>query len=341
MRIVKLDLKHNILKLKPETSEDLYVLEKILKPGDIISGKTLRSITIRRGDQTIKGEKRWIYVKIRAETIKFNEHANELRVKGKMIEAPEDVELSYHTFEIKLGEVVEIQHEWKKYEIDKLKEMKVKRPKIVICVLDDEECDIALLNGSLRPGGKIHGTHGKRYESDIESKRKKYFEKIAKRLEEVDCERIIIVGPGFAKEDLFKHIKEKHSEVAKKIVIDSVSHTGEAGINEVFRRGIIDRVVKDSLLVKETKLIEKFFEKLAKNDLVVYGIKETKRALELGAVDTLIVSDVLIRNNESLLDLAEKTGAKIKIISTNHDAGKRFLGLGGVGGFLRFEINKF
>lgn len=338
MRILKKDLKKGIVKLVPETIEDLYILEKILRPGDVIAGKTLRSMTIMRGDQVIKGEKKWISVRLKVENVKLSEHANELRVKGKIIEAPEDVELAYHTFEIKLGREVEIERKWKEYEIEKLKELKIKRPKIVICVLDDEECDITILNGSLKQAGKVRGVRGKRYDNNIEDKRKQYFESVAKRLEEIECERIVIAGPGFAKDELAKLIKERHPELMKKIVIDSVAHTGEAGINEVFRRGIVDRVVKDSLLAKETKLVEKFLERLAKDELVVYGLEETKKALEVGAVDTLLISDVMLRDNEALLELAEKIGAKIKIISSNHDAGKRFLGLGGIGGFLRFKI---
>ena len=337
MQIIKMDLKKNRLTLKTETPEDLYVLESILKPGDIIRGKTLRGMTIRRDDQVIKGEKRWIHVGLRVESIKFNEESNELRVGGKIIEAPEDVELAHHTFEIGIGTVVEIEHEWKKYEIERIKELKVKKPRIGVCILDEEECDIWIISESIKKIGSIRGIHGKRYKSSMESEIKKYFSEILKILQNIEVDGLIIAGPGFIKEEFYNFIRQAH--LVKNVLVDSVSHTGDVGLNELLRRGTVERMIKNSMVVEETKLVEKFLEKISKNDLVVYGLEETRKALEMGTVETFIISDKLIRSHEDLLDLAEKTDAKIRIISSNHDAGKRFLGMGGIGGFLRFRID--
>ncbi|RLI96396.1 MAG: mRNA surveillance protein Pelota, partial [Candidatus Aenigmatarchaeota archaeon] len=54
MKIIKKDLRHNKLVIKPETEDDLWVLEKIIQPGDLVSGKTVRSIAIERGDKREK-----------------------------------------------------------------------------------------------------------------------------------------------------------------------------------------------------------------------------------------------------------------------------------------------
>ncbi len=337
MKILTYNKKKKLMKIKVETEEDLYVLEKILKAGDEIEGKTSRSIVIRRGDEKIKAERRSIIVKIKVEGAKLSNDGRELRVKGKIIEGPEDVEFSYHTFEILPGTEVKIWHDWRNYEIDKLRELKVRVPKVLILVLDDEECDIALFDGSLKLQGSIKGVSGRKSE-DTEERRKVYLGKVLKFIGDSNFEKLIIVGPGFTKDELVKMIREKDKKLLDKIILDSVSHVGEPGINEVFKRGIIERVVENSIMVKETRIVERFFEALSKNEMVVYGIKEVEEAVSMRAVDTLLISDKLVHDNQSLLESAEKFGAKVKIISTKHDAGKRFLGIGGIGAFLRFRV---
>jgi len=59
-----------------------------------------------------------------------------------------------------------------------------------------------------------------------------------------------------------------------------------------------------------------------------------------GAVERLLITDILIRNErgEELLRLAKQNNSKFTIINTIHEAGKKFEGIGGVGTILRFKI---
>ena len=123
-------------------------------------------------------------------------------------------------------------------------------------------------------------------------------------------------------------------------MVESVSTTSRAGLNEVIKRGIINRIYAESRVAKETQLIEKLLEEIAKNGLAVYGIDDVKKALEYSAIDILLVSDSLVRNHEieKIIDIAEEMGGKVVIVSSEHDAGKQLKALGGVAGLLRFPI---
>jgi stalled ribosome rescue protein Dom34 len=62
-------------------------------------------------------------------------------------------------------------------------------------------------------------------------------------------------------------------------------------------------------------------------------------ALSKGAVQMLLISDVLVRRKEGerLLVAARKTQGDFIIINTMHEAGKKFEGIGGVAALLRFK----
>ncbi|MBI5347339.1 MAG: mRNA surveillance protein pelota [Candidatus Aenigmarchaeota archaeon] len=329
MKILGYKEKKGVLRLEPETSNDLWLLEKILKPGDIIKGRTQRSIKIQRGDQEVRTERRTITVRLCAEKVDFSEDGSEIRVNGKILEGPEEVEHGYHTFEIRVNEPVSIERQWKKFELDKIYAAKIKHPRIMICVLDDSECTIAMLTERLQFLVNMQGVSGKTYgEADKTS----YFSNIIKYIEEKDFDFLIVAGPGFTKEAIAKELKEK----GVTMLVDSVSHTGEAGVQEVLKRGAVERLYHNSQIHKQTILVEKFFEELARDGKIVYGAKETEIAVKMGAVEELLISDILVRENEQLLGEAEKMGGKVHIIESHHEAGKRFANFG-VAGFLRYR----
>ena len=143
------------------------------------------------------------------------------------------------------------------------------------------------------------------------------------------------------KKNVFNVIKEKYPETTKKIILEYSSSATKAGINELLKRGTLFKIVKESRIQEETKMIKDFFEHLAKNDdLVTYGLDAVKEAVKLGAVDTILVSDVMIKNSEieALCSEVEQFGGNVEIISTTHEMGERFNRIGGIGAFLRFKI---
>jgi protein pelota len=332
MRILRKDLKHDKITVMPENLDDLWVLEKILQAGDVVSGKTQRSIKISRGEQSIKAGRKTIFVKLMVESIEFSE--TQLRLKGRIIESSEG-EHGYHTFETEPNRIMTIEREWRGYEIRMLEKARKKHPPILIVVLDDNECSIATLTQRLGPVTTIRGVSGKSLGREDKGR---YLSEVLKVVRNRAAKHIIIAGPGFAKEGLMKLIKEKEPELAKKILMDTISHTGEVGIKEVLKRGMVNRVYKDSELGEQTMLIEAFFEALAKDGLVTYGPEHVKNAVEIGAVERLLVCDKLVRENQELIKTAEQSRSEVKIINTDHEAGQRLLSMGGLAAFLRYRV---
>ena len=153
-----------------------------------------------------------------------------------------------------------------------------------------------------------------------------------------------------------------------------VSYGGESGFNEAI--DLSSDVLTNVKLVQEKKVISTFFEALAK-DTGKYslGVNETLKALEMGAVETLIVwedlsiqrhvlkntatgeesvfvttDDLVVGEHMEVIDVMplveylannySKFGATISFVSNKSTEGSQFChGFGGIVGLLRYVVN--
>src|SRR3989304_2888169 len=77
---------------------------------------------------------------------------------------------------------------------------------------------------------------------------------------------------------------------------------------------------------------------------VTYGLAEVENAVNLGAVEKLIIADTLLRDAddeqrlrlEKLMHETERRNGTITVISTEHEAGTKLTALGSIAALLRF-----
>ena len=149
---------------------------------------------------------------------------------------------------------------------------------------------------------------------------------------------ILVGGPGPTKET-FLSGDYLNTEVKKKVLgTKDLSYTGEFGLHELVDKSH-DLLAKEAV-IKEKQLLEKFFTALNKDpQRVTYNKEKTKRALEYGAVDILLLSEDLEEQELTEFEnLADKKSTHIEIISNETKEGQQFKQLGGVGALLRFPI---
>ena len=73
--------------------------------------------------------------------------------------------------------------------------------------------------------------------------------------------------------------------------------------------------------------------------MAYYKEKDVRKALQYGAVELLIVSKSFDKKTaKELTELAENTGSKVEIVSTETTEGEQFNNLSGIGAILRFKI---
>jgi protein pelota len=331
------DLKHGIGKITPENMEDIYLLSGVITQGSLLTARTIRSREIRRGNEKVKGKKESIILTISVEKTEFHEDKG-LRAGGKIVKGPEDLERGYHSIEIAPNDFITVEKPWRSWEIDKIKKAEKKAEKVLVCVLDETEADIWLVQERAKHLIHLNCSLGKK--SGISTKQQ-YYSAIYEYLKsKEDLKYFVVAGPAFAKEELVDFIRQKYRKLAEKISTHQISQTGEAGLQELLKAGVLEKLLKQSRISEETEAVEKLLSEIGKDGLAVYGLKETQKALEAGALETLLASDKKVREVEDLLEQAEKQKAKILIVSSEHQSGEKLLGLGGVAGLLRYKIAK-
>jgi protein pelota len=277
MKILKSDFKKGFATVKINVNDDLWYLENLLEVGDFVKSRTLRSVFMEREGKKIKTDRKPMVLTVEIEKMEFQKYANRLRLTGKIKEGPEEAQLgSYHTIEVELGTVLTIyKQEWKQYQIDKLKKAQTRVPDILIVVTDSEQATFGLLK---RSGVNIVSELRNPHSRQDEEKLPEFYKKVASEINKFSkVKKIILAGPGFAKEHVQKIIQDNHPDVKEKLIIDSVSSATESGVNEILKRGSLDKVIKDSEIVKETQIIQEFFTHLNKDDgLAVYVLKQIK-----------------------------------------------------------------
>jgi len=347
MKVIFRDLKHGEIKLMPENLDDIWHLYNIVEEGDLIRAVTFR--TDEQKDDKIrskKAEKKRMKLGIRVSEVKFHEFSDRLRIHGTIEEGPQDLK-SFHTLNIdadKMDKLSIIKEQWKDYQLQRIDEaVKLSKQAILTFVsLDDDSATIAVLRQS-----------GVQWIADIDSKRSgkmyeskntenEYFGEIISvvRTNKTKDSSLVVVGPGFTKEHFLKYGREKEPQLFEKCVVHGVGNSGMNGVQEAIKTGIIGQITKENRVVFETSLVEKLFEEIKKNGLAAYGEEEVKNALLNGAVERLLITDILIRNErgEELLRLAKQNNSEFTIINTMHEAGKIIEGIGGVGALLRFKF---
>jgi protein pelota len=117
-----------------------------------------------------------------------------------------------------------------------------------------------------------------------------------------------------------------------------------SGFQEVLRRGAVDRIMEESRIARESRLMDELLKEIALDGKAAYGLEEVKLALDYGAIDTLLVADEMLRverekgHIDSFLQSVEHTQGKIVVFSTIFEPGQKLLALGGIAALLRFNI---
>lgn len=336
MRIVRKDLKNGVLTLKLDNPDDAWKLDSVLDEGDLISGRTMRSTEVLRGDKKERGGKKPVFLKIILEKKEFHEYSGNLRLTGKIIEGPEDTAGSYHTFGADEGTVITVKKEWKKWQLEKIRKSQNAQPKILVCVMDEREALFAEIGERIKILAEISNPRaGKQFGAEYA----RYFSEIISFMKNRKFDRAVIAGPGFAKEDVYAKIKQE-PEISGNVVMENCSHTGETGVQEIIRRGAVEKALKDSRIAEETGAVESFLTELSKDGKVTYGKVEVEKAVDMGAVEMLLVSEKCVRESEKLMEKAEKNGAQVFVVSELHESGQKLYNMGGLAAFLRFKIQK-
>lgn len=239
--------------------------------------------------------------------------------------------------------------------IEPLKEILETQEVYGLLVIDRQEATIGLLEGkqikkinTFTSGvpGKVRagGQSSQRFHRITEGLAKEFFRRIADEMKKVffDMPRlkgILIGGPLPTKEEFLEQGELVTALKNKIIAIKDLGYTDEHGLELLVEQS--QQEIAEQELIKEKNILNRFFETLGKHrEKAVYGLEKTKLALERGAVEILLISKKLPKEEKIEFEkMAENIGATVVIVSMENQDGEQFYNLTkGVGAILRFAM---
>lgn len=156
-------------------------------------------------------------------------------------------------------------------------------------------------------------------------KRHNYVRKVAETAvslfitnDKVNVGGLVLAGSADFKNDLASSDMFDQRLSAKVIKIVDISYGGDNGFNQAIE--LAAEALSNVKFLQEKKLIAKFFDEVAQDTgKYVFGVEETLRALDMGAIETLIVYESL---DVQKYELRHPITSEIKIIHLFPDQAK-------------------
>lgn len=205
------------------------------------------------------------------------------------------------------------------------------------------------------PNRKISNLRFSHHQKAIENFYKAIIKKLCEAVNFDVTRTIVITGPGFTKTSFYNYIKENSSklgyEVMNKnlksfILCDSTSSDRRA-IGEVLRNKAFVSRIHDQHYIHHNRAIDTLRKRLEDNDeTVAIGLEDVCKAVQLGAVDSILITEYLIRNGYTeqrkhihhILEDAKRHGGKVYYLSDEHYSSEFLTNLTGVAALLRMSI---
>jgi len=195
--------------------------------------------------------------------------------------------------------------------LDPLKNMLTEKEIYGLFLIDRRECTIGILRGNRVDmlkymTSQVPGKHGRggqsqrRFERLTEIAAHEWFEKCGEKISEIFQSEKNIVGifaggPGPTKK-YFVDENYLHYEIQDKIVdVFDTGYTDEFGLRELVSAA--SETMVDLKIAKEKQVMKRFLKEITKGDqsLAIYGEDHIRKALQMGAIDTLLLSENLRR----------------------------------------------
>ena len=357
MKILEKDLKQGSILVKVESLNDLWTVYNLIDEGDAVISRTHRRVVFREGSA---GERKPMKLKLKVEQVSFHEFSNRLRIKGTILEGPDEYVSygSYHTFNIEpRAKLWIIKDKWFRTELKRLEEASKFEENFLIFLIAIEKGLATLGMMSNFNHHKIASIKknipGKRYEQSHRNRALKEFFSDIQRVLEQNAEKkeinlIIVCGPGHMRQHFIKFLKENSKmDLSSKIRSIRASSGTESAIQEVLKSPELMKIKKNVKILQDARKVDEIMKVLGKNaDLIAIGFEEVSNAAMAGAIEELFLTDTLIRGAskeskmkiEEIINNVENTGGTVNILNRQHPPGEQLEDFGSLVGILRYKM---
>ncbi len=341
------------LRARCEGEDDLWTLARFLRPGQafaMLGERRDASTGGQEGGRAKAAERRTMWIVLEVLNVEHHAFAETLRVHGLIREAPMD-HGQHHTHVVDVGDEVEVtsQTPFRDVDLQLIAEAEAagQRPRVALLVVEHDEVILyTVAQRGLREGMTWTMRGGGKRGGDLRAAASVEEAFLSGTASEVAATLagdvpVVVAGPGHAKDRMASVLGAVAPSLHLTVVATSIG--GRAAANEVLREGLAGDVLADHALIRETNLVEEALTRMQVGGAVAYGREHLEKAINDGAVETLVVLADLLRGSEEprwsrlCASVAEFGGAVVQC-SVDHDAGAQLDGLGGAVALTRYKV---
>ena len=364
--------KSGTVTIVPQDKEDLWQLYNLIQKGDEIRLTTQRNVkkaSTGGGGAKEKGkvERKTLTLTINVEGIEYDPSDEHMRLRGKTVEANEFVPAqSFHTAELELNKTFTLyKQEWDdvSYGIIVKACSIEERAEVGAVVLEEGVAHICLITDNMTVlRNKIEKAiprkrrgEGSSHDKALEKFLGMVVSTMLRNLDLAKLKAVILASPGFVAQQLYDEIFAQATRDSNKLVFHNKSkfvvvHSSTGylqGLEETLKDPQVQRQLRNTKFTEEANVFDEFQRILNLDDgRAWYGPDEITKAIDLGAVRYLMLTDSLFRSDDistrknyiKLSDEAKTQGAEVLVFSSLHESGVQLDQLSGVAALLKYPV---
>lgn len=365
--------KSGTIAMVPQDKEDLWQLYNLIQKGDEIELSTYRNVkkstSAAGGKDKGKTERRLLRLKLAVQDVDYAPSDEVMRISGKTTEQHEFVpNQSFHTAEVQLNKSFKLSKpEWDdiSFGIVLAASSVETKAEVGAVVMEEGVAHLCLVTENMTVlRNKIEKSIPRKSRGDgggssHDKALGRFYEMVlATMVRNFDIEKlkvIILASPGFTATNLLKTtmdmaVKEENKTVLKNKSKFLVVHSSTGylqGLEEVLKDPAVQKRLNDTKYAREALIFDDFQKSLNDDDdRAWYGPAEVAKAVDLGAVKYLMVTDSLFRSDDiatrkRYIELAENVrgqGGEVLVFSSLHESGEQLDQLTGVAVLLKYPV---
>ncbi|KAK0416753.1 hypothetical protein QR680_012661 [Steinernema hermaphroditum] len=348
-----------------EEREEMWHIYNLIRSDDIITMSTARKVVNESATGSVSTSRVMVTLSIQVEDIDFDAEGGALHLKGRNVAENDYVKIgAYHTHDIEINRRFKLyKNNWDSIDLERLEEAMDSGAKadVAVIVMHEGIARVCLVTSTMtivkasinmqipRKRKGFTQNHEKGMDRFYNTICLAFFRHV--NLEVVKC--VVIGSPGFVRDQFMDYLTTYADKEGIKSVVDNKSKFILAHCSSGFKRSVKELLEQPALASKlsdtkaqaETKALNEFYELMSTEpDRAFYGYNHVLSAVDLQAVESLLLSDKLFRSNSiaerqkyvRLVEAVKEQNGSVLIFSSMHVSGEQLGLLSGVAAILRY-----
>ncbi|KAL4382327.1 hypothetical protein HN51_005944 [Arachis hypogaea] len=357
----------------PEEPDDIWILYNIINPGDYVTADTSRKVHHQLNDaKTTTASRVKLSIHLKVTCRDFHKDSSTLRIHGRNLEPNNYIAVgSFHTLTLERNKPFELHKKlWKDDVIEALQEREnheaCPEAELAVILFQQDHAEIYLIGkgvtamvskvetSSSRSGGRKSSSSSP---SSSNSKNVFFREVFTAFIKHVDLNKVknTVIASEDSKKDEFrrfmiseaKRMKMRSIEENIGRIVVAAGGGCNGDLKDLLGEGTVINLMKDSKVGLQIRALKKVWDMVSSDsDRACYGPKSVESAQEMGAIETLLISDELYRSDEvairkrhgCLVKAVRESGGDALVYSSMHVMAEQLQQLTGIAAILRFPL---